>query len=110
MENKKLLNLENCKLFIVFMMFVLLYYFQNNTEIWISTIPFLLVIGFFLFSDNIFIEIIMTFGLSFLLYKISKQHQDFFILVSILFYFSLILLQKICEKKINIYTLLLTLD
>ena len=99
MENKKLLNLENCKLFIVFMMFVLLYCFQNNTEIWISTIPFLLVIGFFLFSDNIFIEIIMTFGLAFLLYKISKQRQDFFILVSILFYFSLILLQKICEKK-----------
>jgi membrane protein len=98
MEKKKLLNLENYKIFIVFMMFVLLYYFQNNTEILIHLIP-LLIIGVFLFDENIFVEVIMTAGLAFLVYEISKQRQDLFIFISIFIYFFLIFLQKISEKE-----------
>ena len=58
------------------------------------------IILLFLFVDNILVELIMTAGLGFLLYEISKQKLDFLTFIIIAFYFFINFCQKILEDRV----------
>lgn len=102
MENKKILDLQKkdiVNIFIVLVAFVFLYHLKDNVEVWLQMIP-LSIILLFLFVDNILVELIMTAGLGFLLYEISKQKLDFLIFITIIIYFLFIFFQKIQEDRV----------
>ena len=101
-SNKKFLNLlkkDILNILIIFGVFVYLYYLKDNVEVWFQVIPLSIII-LFLFVDNILVELIITVGFGFLLYKISKKRLDFNIFITITFYFLCIFCQKIFEDRV----------
>ncbi|WP_338951896.1 hypothetical protein [Fusobacterium nucleatum] len=101
--NKNFLNLLKENIFsisIILGAFVCLYHLKDNVEVWFQMIP-LSIILLFLFVDNILVELIMTAGLGFLLYEISKQKLDFLTFIIITLYFFINFCQKILEDSIN---------
>ena len=101
--NENFLNLLKENIFripIIFGTFVCLYHLKDNVEVWLQMVP-LSIILLFLFVDNILVELIMTAGLGFLLYEISKQKLDFLTFIIITLYFFINFCQKILEDSIN---------